>query len=696
MNRKRLIVLLCFVLVSVAISFTLSMAKGGIAAIPQAALGTGFTYQGSLAEGGEPANGVYDFEFKLFDAEENGENLGTYTVEDVTVENGLFSVQIDFGPDVFDGNNRWLAIGVRPGVETGAYTPLEPRQAITPSPYALYALDADTVDGLHASELETHYQNVVVVAKSGGDYTSIQAAIDSIADAAPEHPYLVWVAPGVYTEQVTMKPFVHLQGAGQDATVITSPVSAGPEWPPDQATVLLASDTSLRDLTLENDGAGEFNLALLATDGMTRTLLADVTARALGTGARDFAIMLGGSGTGITMHQVSAQAENGSSRNFGLFVHSGSVVALDGGSFRGRGGEFAMGIVNADTGTTLKAENAHALGEIGSADNYGLYNINGATAVLHGGSFSGSGGNNAFGIANNDSGTTLDAEGIIVLAENGSTENYGFGNWSGASAILRGGSFTSRGGTIAYGISNGASGTTLLVESVLALGENASDDNHGFFNFSDAEATLSGGSFTGRGGINAYGITNESGSLLDAESVTALGEEGSTLNYGLHNEASATLTGGGFTGLGADEARGISNLGGLLATNVTALGEDGGTYSIGLYNSGTAQLRNGTFTGQYGTYALGIRNAGPLYVTLEANNITAKGWTGSYSYGLYNYNEAVLEATSSKFIGQGFGMYLEGGTVYLGVSQVDPGLYSSASLTCFQVYNEYYVLFSCP
>ena len=101
-------------------------------------------------------------------------------------------------------------------------------------PYALQAqeaVNADTLDGLHASELGGDYQNVVVVAKSGGDYTSVQAAIDSITDDAADNPYLVWVAPGVYEEQVTMKPYVHLQGAGQEATVITSTASNS-AWPP--------------------------------------------------------------------------------------------------------------------------------------------------------------------------------------------------------------------------------------------------------------------------------------------------------------------------------------------------------------------------------------------------------------------------------------------------------------------------------
>ncbi len=80
-----------------------------------------------------------------------------------------------------------------------------------------------------------------------------------------------------------MKPYVHLQGAGRKPTVISSTASSS-AWPPTRPRWLLASDTSLRDLTVGNSGAGDVNTALLATAGMTRTLVADVTARAQGAG----------------------------------------------------------------------------------------------------------------------------------------------------------------------------------------------------------------------------------------------------------------------------------------------------------------------------------------------------------------------------------------------------------------------------
>jgi len=100
------------------------------------ALGTTFTYQGRLSDGGNPANGVYDFQFKLYDAATGGTQVGsTVTKTNVSVTDGLFSVQLDFGA-VFDGTALWLEVAVRPS-GSGSYTTLSPRQALTAAPYAL-------------------------------------------------------------------------------------------------------------------------------------------------------------------------------------------------------------------------------------------------------------------------------------------------------------------------------------------------------------------------------------------------------------------------------------------------------------------------------------------------------------------------------------------------------------------------------
>lgn len=104
------------------------------------AQGTAFTYQGVLQDGGAPATGLYDLEFRAFDAVFGGaQQGGTLTPQDVPVTNGLFTVTLDFGGGVFTGPARWLNIAVRPGASVGAYTDMLPRQPLMPAPYAVFA-----------------------------------------------------------------------------------------------------------------------------------------------------------------------------------------------------------------------------------------------------------------------------------------------------------------------------------------------------------------------------------------------------------------------------------------------------------------------------------------------------------------------------------------------------------------------------
>jgi len=103
-------------------------------------MGTAFTYQGRLIDANEPADGLYDLQFKLYDANVAGVQKGsTINIGEVDVIDGYFTVGLDFGSAVFDGNDRWLEIGVRAGElnDPNKYTILRPRQEVTPTPYAL-------------------------------------------------------------------------------------------------------------------------------------------------------------------------------------------------------------------------------------------------------------------------------------------------------------------------------------------------------------------------------------------------------------------------------------------------------------------------------------------------------------------------------------------------------------------------------
>ena len=105
-----------------------------------APMGSSFTYQGRYLEGGNPANGLYEFQFTLYDAVSSGNAVaGPITQNAVPVANGLFTTALDFGNSAFNGDARWLEIAVRTNGSSGSFGTFLPRQKISPSPCATYA-----------------------------------------------------------------------------------------------------------------------------------------------------------------------------------------------------------------------------------------------------------------------------------------------------------------------------------------------------------------------------------------------------------------------------------------------------------------------------------------------------------------------------------------------------------------------------
>jgi hypothetical protein len=149
--------------------------------IPPASTGfaqeSAFTYQGQLMESGTPANGVFDYQFRLHaGANPIGLPLGTVLVEDTPASNGLFTVQLDFGANAFNGSPRWLQISVRPGTNAGAYAPLTPLQPVTATPYAIRALNVGA-NGLAAGA----YANAVTLSNPGNSFTGNGAGLTNVS-----------------------------------------------------------------------------------------------------------------------------------------------------------------------------------------------------------------------------------------------------------------------------------------------------------------------------------------------------------------------------------------------------------------------------------------------------------------------------------------------------------------------------------
>ncbi|MFH1747891.1 MAG: hypothetical protein ABIG44_12725 [Planctomycetota bacterium] len=134
---------------------------GGLAsAAAQTLLGSEFTYQGQLKDAGIPADGDYDFVFRLFDAATDGAQVDSdYPVDDWPVSDGLFTVQLDFGATAFTNEARWLEVAVRPWDSNDPHIVLAPRQPVTAAPVALYALDGPGSGGYWTLSGDHIYNN---------------------------------------------------------------------------------------------------------------------------------------------------------------------------------------------------------------------------------------------------------------------------------------------------------------------------------------------------------------------------------------------------------------------------------------------------------------------------------------------------------------------------------------------------------
>jgi hypothetical protein len=178
------------------------------------AVGTTFTYQGQLKSGGAPVDDTCDFQFGLYDAASLGTQIGISQTESLTITNGLFTVMLNeggqFGPNAFGGDARWLEIGVKCTGEI-SYTNLG-RQALTAAPYALYAREADILDGQHAeafwniggnagTDPATHFLGTtdgqpLVMRTNGVEALRIDADGDVGIGVTDPGSYRLWISAG--------------------------------------------------------------------------------------------------------------------------------------------------------------------------------------------------------------------------------------------------------------------------------------------------------------------------------------------------------------------------------------------------------------------------------------------------------------------------------------------------------------------
>lgn len=183
------------------------------------------------------------------------------------------------------------------------------------------------------------FAQTVTVAKSGGDFTSIKAAVDSITDASVAKRYVVHVYPGIYVEApISVPDYVSIKGLGNLSNIIV--IAAVPT-----GTLLDTGSSSLIE-----------NISLTGASGA-----GGICGRADGVTAFDF-VQLSDCETGILATGGSASV-----RVLNVAAQSGTftdVVKYEGGAVGGMS-QYAVTGATADnalvvsgTGTQIAIANA--------------------------------------------------------------------------------------------------------------------------------------------------------------------------------------------------------------------------------------------------------------------------------------------------------------------------------------------------
>jgi hypothetical protein len=139
-----------------------------------------FTYQGQLRNAGQLVNGPVDLKISMWDADTGGSQVGsTNTFNAMQLNDGRFACGLNFGNAAFDGSNRWIQVEFRNPAGSGQYQALSPRDKITATPYALYALNG--ANGVWV--YDTNQQSVSVMGKKVGIGTSNPTAALEVVSA---------------------------------------------------------------------------------------------------------------------------------------------------------------------------------------------------------------------------------------------------------------------------------------------------------------------------------------------------------------------------------------------------------------------------------------------------------------------------------------------------------------------------------
>lgn len=345
----------------------------------------------------------------------------------------------------------------------------------------------------------TLYQGVVIVAKAGGDFTNITSALTSITNNSTDNRYLVWVAPGVYTETVRMKQFVDIEGSGEGSTIISQRGSS-------TGTLIGASNAELRFLTVRNTGGSSSALAISSSSASPSLL--HVTATAAGGTSGNVGIRFLFSSP--TMNYVTAVATGGDSTdNYGV-INTSSASTMNNVIAKSFGGKFThnYGIANGSSSPSMTNVTVSVSGGTPGVSR-GVDNVTSSPSMTNV-TISASG-YQSYGVDNETSSSPFMSH-IIITASG--LQATGVENNFHSSPTMSNVLISAVGEAIAYGVLNGTSSPIIEGSTIKASG--GTDGNFGIWNASLESNTLKVNNSQISGSTNTISNTTQFTTLVGA------------------------------------------------------------------------------------------------------------------------------------------------------------------------------------
>lgn len=544
------------------------------------AQGTAFTYQGQLKNGEAPVNASVNMEFRLFDAVAVGNQVGATLIFDgaggnpapVTVVGGLFTVQLDFGGNAYNGDTRWLEVTV-------GGTPLSPRQALTATPYALFSAKPWITSGSSISYL--------------GGNVGIGTAPSSTLDVAG-------------TVRMTGLSLTSGGGAGK---VLTSDASGNGTWqtPAGGGGLTLPYSGSVNSSAVPALAVTNSNTFGVGLSGTGYTGVFGTTSGVNGVAL--YGIATGGQAA----NSIGAFGATESTIGYGVFGLANNPTGANRGVYGRSDSGTGSGVYGLATATS--GFNYGGYFSSNSTSGSGVFCLVNATTGLNQGGYFETTSSEGRGIAAFASATSGQNYGGQFLTA--STQGYGVYAHAPASSGTTYGVYAasgSTGGTAVYGRAYAASGITHGV-----YGESNSSDGRGVYGLASAT------SGTTYGGRFANLSTDGRGVFADTLASTGTtygvyGASNSTSGTGVYGKAYST-TGGTYGVQGETTSTGgIGVLGFATASSGTNFGMYGACYSTaGRGVVGEAYASSGATYGVWGlthsAAGFGVFSNGPIGAT---------------------------------------------------------------------------------